>query len=447
MPESACSGKERDMAKYWNKDMECAELYEMQALQSFRLSKTVKRVYENVPLYRERMDAAGVKPEDIRTVDDLKKLPFTYKQDLRDTYPYGMFAVPMDKVVRLHASSGTTGKQIVVGYTQNDLDMWAECCARALTAAGADEKDFMHVSYGYGLFTGGLGLHGGAEKIGMTVIPVSTGNTKRQINIIKDFGSTVICCTPSYALYLAETMEEEGITKDDIKLKAGLFGAEPWTEEMRKDIESKLGLKALDIYGLTEVVGPGVAFECEEQTGMHINEDNFIVETIDPDTGEVLPEGEQGELVFTCITKEAFPLIRYRTRDIGVLSRKPCSCGRTLVKMLKPRGRSDDMLIIRGVNVFPTQIESVLLSFGNTAPFYQIVVDRVNNVDTFEVKIELTEEMFSDTMKDISAAERQIKSAIESTLGISPKITLVEPKSIPRVEGKAVRVIDKRKLH
>ncbi|MGN0618715.1 MAG: phenylacetate--CoA ligase family protein [Ruminiclostridium sp.] len=435
------------MAKYWNKDMECAERYEMQALQSFRLSKTVKRVYENVPLYRERMDAAGVKPEDIRTVDDLKKLPFTYKQDLRDTYPYGMFAVPMDKVVRLHASSGTTGKQIVVGYTQNDLDMWAECCARALTAAGADEKDFMHVSYGYGLFTGGLGLHGGAEKIGMTVIPVSTGNTKRQINIIKDFGSTVICCTPSYALYLAETMEEEGITKDDIKLKAGLFGAEPWTEEMRKDIESKLGLKALDIYGLTEVVGPGVAFECEEQTGMHINEDNFIVETIDPDTGEVLPEGEQGELVFTCITKEAFPLIRYRTRDIGVLSRKPCSCGRTLVKMLKPRGRSDDMLIIRGVNVFPTQIESVLLSFGNTAPFYQIVVDRVNNVDTFEVKIELTEEMFSDTMKDISAAERQIKSAIESTLGISPKITLVEPKSIPRVEGKAVRVIDKRKLH
>ncbi|MGN0656998.1 MAG: phenylacetate--CoA ligase family protein [Ruminiclostridium sp.] len=435
------------MAKYWNKDMECAESYEMQALQSFRLSKTVKRVYENVPLYRERMDAAGVKPEDIRTVDDLKKLPFTYKQDLRDTYPYGMFAVPMDKVVRLHASSGTTGKQIVVGYTQNDLDMWAECCARALTAAGADEKDFMHVSYGYGLFTGGLGLHGGAEKIGMTVIPVSTGNTKRQINIIKDFGSTVICCTPSYALYLAETMEEEGITKDDIKLKAGLFGAEPWTEEMRKDIESKLGLKALDIYGLTEVVGPGVAFECEEQTGMHINEDNFIVETIDPDTGEVLPEGEQGELVFTCITKEAFPLIRYRTRDIGVLSRKPCSCGRTLVKMLKPRGRSDDMLIIRGVNVFPTQIESVLLSFGSTAPFYQIVVDRVNNVDTFEVKIELTEEMFSDTMKDISAAERQIKSAIESTLGISPKITLVEPKSIPRVEGKAVRVIDKRKLH
>ena len=435
------------MSNYWNKEMECAERYEMQALQSFRLSKTVKRVYENVPIYRERMDAAGVSPDDIRCVEDLSKLPFTYKQDLRDTYPYGMFAVPMDEVVRLHASSGTTGKQIVVGYTQNDLNMWAECCSRALAAAGATNKDFMHVSYGYGLFTGGLGLHGGAENMGMTVIPVSTGNTKRQINIIKDFGSTVICCTPSYALYLAETMEEEGIKKEDIKLKAGLFGAEPWTEEMRKDIENRLGLKAFDIYGLTEIVGPGVAFECEEQTGMHINEDNFIVETIDPDTGEVLPEGEQGELVFTCITKEAFPLIRYRTRDIGILSREKCSCGRTLVKMLKPRGRSDDMLIIRGVNVFPSQIESVLLSLGNTAPFYQIIVDRVNNVDTFEVKIELTEAMFSDTMKTISETEGKIKAAIESTLGISPKITLVEPKSLPRVEGKAVRVIDKRKLH
>ena len=435
------------MSNYWNKEMECAELYEMRALQSFRLSKTVKRVYENVPIYRERMDAAGVSPDDIRCVEDLAKLPFTYKQDLRDTYPYGMFAVPMDEVVRLHASSGTTGKQIVVGYTQKDLDIWAECCARALTAAGATNKDFMHVSYGYGLFTGGLGLHGGAEKVGMTVIPVSTGNTKRQINIIKDFGSTVICCTPSYALYLAETMEEEGIKKEDIKLKAGLFGAEPWTEEMRRDIENRLGLKALDIYGLTEIIGPGVAFECEEQTGMHINEDNFIVETIDPDTGEVLPEGEEGELVFTCITKEAFPLIRYRTRDIGVLSREKCSCGRTLVKMLKPRGRSDDMLIIRGVNVFPSQIESVLLSLGNTAPFYQIIVDREHNTDTFEVKIELTESMFSDTMKNISETERKIKAAIESTLGISPKITLVEPKSLPRVEGKAVRVIDKRKLH
>lgn len=433
------------MEKYWNKNMECATRDEMRALQSFRLSQTVRRVYENVPYYRERMEKAGVTPDDIHSVDDLKKLPFTMKQDLRDTYPYGLFAVPMDQVVRLHASSGTTGKQIVVGYTQNDLDVWAECCARALTAAGADNKDFMHVSYGYGLFTGGLGLHGGAEKVGMTVIPVSTGNTNRQINIIKDFGSTFICCTPSYALYLAETMEEMGITKDDIKLKAGLFGAEPWTEEMRQEIESKLGLKAFDIYGLTEIIGPGVAFECSEQTGMHINEDNFIAETIDPDTGEVLPEGEQGEIVFTCITKEAFPLLRYRTRDIGILKREKCSCGRTLIKMMKPAGRSDDMLIIRGVNVFPSQVESVLLQLGNTAPYYQLIVDRVDNTDTLEIQVEISPEMFSDTVKSLEDQEKIIKSAIDSTLGISAKIRLVEPKTIQRTEGKAVRVIDKRK--
>jgi phenylacetate-CoA ligase len=435
------------MSKYWNEAIECAKPHEMKALQSFRLSQTVRRVYENVPFYRDKMDTAGVKPEDIRSVEDLHKLPFVVKQDLRDTYPYGMFAVPMEQVVRLHASSGTTGKQIVVGYTHNDLDMWADCCARAITAAGGDKTDFMHVSYGYGLFTGGLGIHGGAEKVGMTVIPVSVGNTNRQINIIKDFGSTIICCTPSYALFLAETMQEMGISKDDIKLKAGIFGAEPWTEEMRKEIEDKLGLKAFDIYGLTEIIGPGVAFECEEQTGMHINEDNFIVETINPDTGEVLPEGEQGELVFTCITKEAFPIIRYRTRDIGVLSRKKCSCGRTLVKMLKPRGRSDDMLIIRGVNVFPSQIESVLLSLGNSTPHYQLIVDRVNNTDTLEIKVELTAEMFSDTVKSLEEHERAIKSAVESTLGISAKITLVEPKTLTRFEGKAVRVIDNRKLH
>jgi phenylacetate-CoA ligase len=435
------------MSKYWNEAIECAKPHEMKALQSFRLSQTVRRVYENVPFYRDKMDKAGIKPEDIRSVDDLHKLPFVVKQDLRDTYPYGMFAVPMEQVVRLHASSGTTGKQIVVGYTKNDLDMWADCCARAITAAGGDKSDFMHVSYGYGLFTGGLGIHGGAEKVGMTVIPVSVGNTNRQINIIKDFGSTIICCTPSYALFLAETMQEMGITKNDIKLKAGIFGAEPWTEEMRREIEDKLGLKAFDIYGLTEIIGPGVAFECEEQTGMHINEDNFIVETINPDTGEVLPEGEQGELVFTCITKEAFPIIRYRTRDIGVLSRKKCSCGRTLVKMLKPRGRSDDMLIIRGVNVFPSQIESVLLSLGNSTPHYQLIVDRVNNTDTLEIKVELTAEMFSDTVKSLEEHERAIKSAVESTLGISAKITLVEPKTLTRFEGKAVRVIDNRKLH
>lgn len=433
------------MERYWNENMEYATKDEMKALQSFRLSQTVRKVYNNVPYYRERMEKAGVTPDDIHSVEDLKKLPFTMKQDLRDTYPYGLFAVPMEDVVRVHASSGTTGKQIVVGYTQHDLDVWSECCARALTAAGATNKDFMHVSYGYGLFTGGLGLHGGAEKVGMTVIPVSTGNTNRQINIIKDFGSTYICCTPSYALYLAETMEEMGITKDDIKLKAGLFGAEPWTEEMRHEIEEKLGLKALDIYGLTEIIGPGVAFECSEQSGMHINEDHFIAETIDPDTGEVLPEGTQGEIVFTCISKEAFPLLRYRTRDIGILKREKCSCGRTLIKMMKPAGRSDDMLIIRGVNVFPSQVESVLLQLGNTAPYYQLIVDRVNNTDTLEIQVEISPEMFSDTVKSLEDQEKIIKSAVESTLGIAAKIRLVEPKTIQRTEGKAIRVIDKRK--
>lgn len=435
------------MSKYWNESMECAKLHEMRALQSCRLSQTVRRVYEKVPFYRDKMIAAGVTPDDIKGIEDLHKLPFVVKQDLRDTYPYGLFAVPMDQVVELHASSGTTGKQIVVGYTKNDIEIWAECVARALTAAHAEKNDFMHVSYGYGLFTGGFGIHYGSEKIGMTTIPVSVGNTARQVNIIKDFGSTVICCTPSYALFIAETMQEMGIKKEDIKLKAGIFGAEPWTEEMRKDIENKLGIKAYDIYGLTEVIGPGVAFECDEQTGMHINEDHFIVETIDPDTGEVLPEGEEGELVFTCVTKEAFPLIRYRTRDIGVLSREKCSCGRTLVKMLKPRGRSDDMLIIRGVNVFPSQVESVLLSMGNTSPYYQLIVGRENNTDTFEIKVEMTPEMFSDTVKSIEEKEHAIKAAIESTLGIGAKITLVEPKTLRRFEGKAVRVIDNRKLH
>ena len=433
------------MENYWDKNMECATHSEMKALQSFRLSQTVRHVYENVAPYRKNMDEMGVTPDDIHSVEDLKKLPFTLKQDLRDNYPSGLFAVPMEDVVRLHASSGTTGKQIVVGYTEKDLDTWAECCARALTAAGATKHDFMHVSYGYGLFTGGFGLHGGAEKIGMTIIPVSTGNTQRQINIIKDFGSTYICCTPSYALYLAETMQEMGISKDEIKLKAGLFGAEPWTEEMRQEIESKLGLKALDIYGLTEIIGPGVAFECSEQGGMHINEDHFIVETIDPDTGEVLPEGSQGEIVFTCITKEAFPVIRYRTRDIGILKREKCSCGRTLVKMMKPMGRSDDMLIIRGVNVFPSQVESVLLQLGNTAPYYQLIVDRVNNTDTLEIQVEISPDMFSDTIKSLEDQEKAIKSAVESTLGISAHIRLVEPKTIPRTEGKAVRVVDNRK--
>lgn len=436
------------MSKYWNESIECAKSYEMEALQSFRLSQKITQIYNNVEFYRKRMDEAGITPNDIRSVKDLHKLPFTVKQDLRDTYPYGLFAVSMDKVVRVHASSGTTGKQIIVGYTQKDIDIWSECAARAITAVGGGKNDFMHVSYGYGLFTGGLGMHYGAEKAGLTVIPASTGNTKRQITILKDFGSTVICCTPSYALFLAETMNEMGLTKDDIKLKAGLFGAEPWTEEMRKEIEDKLGLKAYDIYGLSEIIGPGVSFECEEQTGMHINEDHFIPEIIDPVTEEVLPEGEEGELVFTCITKEAFPLMRYRTRDIAVLQRGKCSCGRTLIKMLKPRGRSDDMLIIRGVNVFPSQVESVLLSMGTNSPYYQLIVDRVNNTDTLEIQIEISPEMFSDdTVKNIEDQEVHIKNAVESTLGIAAKIRLVEPKTIARSEGKAVRVIDKRKLH
>ena len=435
------------MPQYWDKEIETAPRYQMEALQSYRLSATVKRVYENVPHYHAKMDEAGIKPEDIKSLADLSKLPFTYKQDLRDTYPYGLFAVPAEEVVRIHASSGTTGKQIVVGYTQHDLDIWSDCTARALTAIGGSKSDFIHVSYGYGLFTGGLGIHYGVEKIGATVIPVSTGNTKRQIQVMKDFGSTILCCTPSYALYLGETLKEMGLTPDDLKLKAGFFGAEPWTEQMRKEIERNLGIKAYDIYGLSEISGPGVAFECPEQTGMHINEDHFIVEIIDPDTGEVLPDGEEGEVVFTCSTKEACPLIRYRTRDISVLSHDQCSCGRTFVKMAKPRGRSDDMLIIRGVNVFPSQIESVLLDLGQTAPHYQLIVDRKNNTDTFEILVEMSENMFSDSVKGLEEQEHRIQAAVESTLGIGAKVTLVEPKSIARSEGKAKRVIDKRQLH
>lgn len=434
------------MSKYWNEEIECAPYEKIRQIQDERLVETVRRVYDNVEYYRNLMDEKGIKPEDIKSVDDLHKLPFLKKQDLRDTYPFGLFAVSHDEVVRLHASSGTTGKQVVAGYTKKDLDMWADCCARALTAAGADKSDYLHISYGYGLFTGGLGVHGGGEKVGMTVIPVSSGNTARQINILRDFGSTVICCTPSYALFIAETMHDMGLTKDDIKLKAGLFGAEAWTEEMRAEIEDKLGVKAMDIYGLTEVMGPGVAFECSEQKGMHINEDNFIPEIIDPDTGEVLPLGTQGELVFTCINKEAFPLIRYRTRDICTLERCECGCGRTLIKMQKPKGRTDDMLIIRGVNVFPSQIESVLLSMGDTAPYYQLIVDRVNNTDTLEIQVEVSPESFGDTIGGLEDIERSIKEKVNSVLGISARIRLVEPKSIPRTDGKAVRVIDKRKL-
>ena len=433
------------MERYYQPEIETAPREKIVALQNERLAATVRRVYENVPFYRSKMEQAGVTPDDIKTIDDLHKLPFSYKQDLRDTYPYGLFAVPLKDVVRLHASSGTTGKQIVVGYTRHDLDVWDECVARALTAAGCTDEDVVHVSYGYGLFTGGLGADGGARRLGATTVPVSSGNTQRQVTILKDFGSTILCCTPSYALHIAEVLYANGYTKDDIKLKAGVFGAEPWTNEMRRKIEEMLGLTAYDIYGLTEIIGPGVAFECKEQTGMHVNEDHFIVEVIDPDTGEVLPEGTQGELVFTCITKESFPILRYRTRDIGVITRGKCSCGRTLVKMTKPRGRTDDMLIIRGVNVFPSQIETVLLEKGYTAN-YQIVVDRANNFDSIEVQVEISNEIFSDTVRGLAERAKELAAALKTLLGVSAKVTLLEPNSIPRSEGKAVRVIDKRKL-
>ena len=429
----------------FNPKIECMEREEMRALQSERLKKVVKACYEKVPFYKKKMDSRGITPDDIKTIDDIVKLPFTTKTDLRDEYPFGLQAVSQDKVVRIHASSGTTGKQIVVGYTRNDLDVWDECVARALTAAGCTDEDIVHVSYGYGLFTGGLGADGGAKRIGATAVPVSSGNTQRQVTILKDFGSTILCCTPSYALHIAEVLYASGYTKDDIKLKAGVFGAEPWTNEMRRQIEDMLGLTAYDIYGLTEIIGPGVAFECKEQTGMHVNEDHFIVEVIDPDTGEVLPEGTQGELVFTCITKEAFPILRYRTRDIGVITRGKCSCGRTLVKMTKPRGRTDDMLIIRGVNVFPSQIETVLLEKGYTAN-YQIVVDRANNFDSIEVQVEISNEIFSDTVRGLAERAKDLAAALKTLLGVTAKVTLLEPNSIPRSEGKAVRVIDKRKL-
>ena len=436
------------MGNYFNEKLETMSRDEMRALQSQRLVDTVRRVYDHVAPYRAKMDAIGLKPEDIRSVDDLSKLPFTTKQDLRDNYPYGMFAVPQSEVAEIHASSGTTGKQTVVGYTAKDLQTWGEIAARAIVAAGGSKEDYLHISYGYGLFTGGLGLHYGGQKMGASVIPVSTGNTKRQIQIMQDFGSTILACTPSYALYLGETIEEMGL-QGKFHLKSGIFGAEPWTEEMRREIERRLGLKAHDIYGLSEIMGPGVAFECDEQSGMHVSEDHFIVEIIDPDTGEVLPEGSEGELVFTCVTKEALPLIRYRTRDISSLSRKPCSCGRTLVKMSKPRGRSDDMLIIRGVNVFPSQVEAALLQLAGagTAPYYQLIVDRVNNLDTLEVQVEMDSNFFSDTVRGIEEQERKIAKQLDYVLGISAKVTLVEPKSLARSEGKAVRVIDKRKLH
>ena len=432
--------------KMWQPEYEAMPREELKKHQSEKLCRQVKRLYERVELFRKRMDEAGLKPEDIKGIEDLSKLPFSYKQDLRDYYPYGLFAVPMTDIRRVHASSGTTGKQIVVGYTEADLDLWANCFARMLVAVGADENSFVQVGYGLGLFTGGFGAHDGAVKLGATAIPISAGNTPRQIQTMIDFGSTVLCCTPSYAMYLGEAIEEMGV-KDQLKLKAGIFGAEPWTEEMRRKIEDKLGLQAYDIYGLSEIMGPGVSYECEYQCGMHVCEDHFIPEIIDPDTGEVRPEGEWGELVFTTITKEGFPLIRYRTRDICSLNYEPCKCGRTHVRMNKPQGRTDDMLIIRGVNVFPSQIEEVLLNIGSgVTPNYQIIVDRVNNTDTFEVLVEMSEELFSDDVKNIERTARLISDKLKATLGINPKVTLVNPKSITRSEGKAKRVIDKRKL-
>ena len=433
------------MENYFQPEIELASREQIRAWQDERLVKTVHHVYEHVPYYRNLMKEKGVTPEDIHSVDDLYKLPFLTKNDLREAYPYGLLAVPLEDAVRIQSTSGTTGRRVVAFYTQHDLDLWEDCCARAIVAAGGTPNDVVHVCYGYGLFTGGPGLNGGSHKLGSLTLPMSSGNTERQIQFMCDLGSTILCCTPSYAAYLAESIWERGL-QDKIKLKAGIFGAEAWTEEMRRDIEKKLGIKAYDIYGLTEISGPGVAFECSAQTGMHINEDHFIAEVIDPNTGEVLPDGEKGELVFTSITKEAFPLIRYRTRDICVLSHEKCSCGRTHVKMSKPMGRSDDMLIVKGVNVFPSQIETVLLNRGYAAN-YQIIVSRENNSDKLEVQVEMTPEMFSDTVTEVSKREQELEADLKSMLGIYGDVHLVAPKTIARSEGKAVRVIDKRHLY
>lgn len=419
---------------------------ELRKVQNDRLLETVERAYFNVPYYRTKMQEAGLGPESIHSVDDLHRLPFTTKQDLRDNYPFGLFAVPMSEIVRIHASSGTTGKPTVVGYTRHDIATWSEVMARTLTSAGADRNDIIQVAYGYGLFTGGLGIHYGGEKIGASVVPVSGGNTMRQIQLMADFGSTFLACTPSYALYLAETIKENMKDWSSIKLRTGVFGAEPWTENMRREVEEKLRVKAIDIYGLSEVIGPGVASECQYQTGLHINEDHFLPEIIDPETLEPLPEGSVGELVFTTITKEGLPLIRYRTRDLTRLSYSRCNCGRTMVRMDKCLGRSDDMLIIRGVNLFPSQVESVLLGIKETGPHYLLIVDRVNNLDTLELKVEVDEEFFLDKISQLEAIRKKIQDNLESTLSLGIKVTLVEPKMLERSEGKARRVIDKRKF-
>ena len=431
----------------YNMEFETLPREALEAIQLRRLRNTVERVNATVPFYREKFREAGVSPADIRSLDDLKRLPFTTKQDLRDNYPFGMFAVPMDNVVRIHASSGTTGRATVVGYTARDIETWAECIARALRAAGANRGDIIHNAYGYGLFTGGLGIHYGAERLGASVIPISGGNTKRQIMIMKDFGPTILTCTPSYALHLAEVAQESGVDFSDLRFKSGIFGAEPWSEAMREEIERKLRLDAIDIYGLSEVMGPGVSVECiEAKKGLHIFEDHFLPEIIHPNTLEKLPYGEAGELVFTTITKEAFQIIRYRTRDVTSLNPEPCICGRTHVRMNKVSGRSDDMLIIWGVNVFPSQIESVLMDTEGIEPHYQLVVDREDNLDTLEVRVEIGDRFFSDEVKKLQDLERKLAKNIKEFLGVSAKVKLVEPKTIARSEGKAQRVIDKRKI-
>ena len=433
------------MERYYQEEIECAPREKIKAIQDEKIVSQVRHVWNNVPYYRKKMEEKGVSPDDIKSSDDLYKLPFLSKADLREAYPYGLIGAPLKDCVRIQSTSGTTGKRVVAFYTQEDIDMWEECCARAIMAAGGTDEDVCQVSYGYGLFTGGPGLNGGSHKVGCLTIPTSSGNTDRQIMFIMDLKATILCCTPSYAAYLGERMKEMGYGPDDIPLKAGIFGAEAWSEEMRRDIEATLGIKAYDIYGLTELSGPGVAFECSAQKGMHINEDHFIAEIIDPDTGEVLPEGSEGELVFTSLDKKAFPLLRYRTRDICRLTREKCSCGRTHVRMEKPKGRSDDMLIIRGVNVFPSQIETVLINHGYAAN-YQIIVDRKNNTDTLDVQVEMTPEMFTDNVSDIEDKQRELVDGLKSMLGIKAKVSLVAPKSIARSEGKAVRVIDKRKI-
>ncbi|MBI5968315.1 MAG: phenylacetate--CoA ligase [Deltaproteobacteria bacterium] len=431
----------------WDEEFETLPREALEALQLKRLISTLERVYATVPFYKKKFNESGIKPSDVRSLKDLKRLPFTTKADLRDNYPFAMFTVPLEQVVRIHASSGTTGKQTVVGYTRRDINTWAEVMARSLAAGGVQKNDIIHNSYGYGLFTGGLGVHYGAEKIGASVIPMSGGNTKRQIIVMQDFGSTVLTCTPSYALFLAEAAEEMGVDFKKLKLRVGIFGAEPWSERMRDEIERKLSIQAVDIYGLSEIIGPGVANECiEAKRGLHIFEDHFFPEIIDPETGEVLPYGEKGELVFTTITKEAFPLIRYRTRDISALYPEPCKCGRTHVRMERVSGRSDDMLIIRGVNVFPSQIESVLMNIEGVEPYYLLLVDRKGKLDTLEVHVEVNEKVFSDEVKDLQALGWKIEKEIKDLLGVTAEVKLVEPKTLQRSEGKAQRVIDRRKI-